>query len=270
MSTLRNQNVPRPTSTRGPVVWPLLLVGVGILLLMHNFLLLGDFDLTSLWPLALVVVGAIILLRGDATPSNGARTFGITRGSVESGSLVVQSGEVDVSLGALENRERLAAGQYAHQSRPSLNVDGTHARLMLDRAHTPWLSWADWQIGLAPNLPWDITVGSHIGQIDCDTSSLILNSALASTGVGDIRWVGPVEALQPLTLRSTLGTIQFIAPAGASVRVTVSQGMLSKLHINESLYTLNEDGSYTKIGHDGASSFYDVFIYSRVGDIFLI
>jgi len=270
VSTIRNQNAPRPTGTRGPVIWPLLLVGVGILLLLHNFLFLGDFDLISLWPLTLVVVGAIILLRGDASPSNDGRTFGITRGSVESATLVVQSGEIDVSLGALEHHERLAAGQYAHQSRPALNVDGTHARLMLDRSRTPWLSWVDWQIGLAPNLPWEINIGSHIGQIDCDTSGLILNGALASTGFGDIRWVGPLEALQPIALRSTLGTIQFIAPASANVRVIISQGMLSKLHVNEQLYTRNEDGSYSKTGHDASSPVYEVFIYSRVGDVFLI
>ena len=95
------------SQSQGPVLWSLLLILLGVALLLDNFLLLGDFNALALTPLALVVIGAQILLRGDVVPNEEARTFGVTRGSVEAATLEISSGEIDVQIRALQREGRL-------------------------------------------------------------------------------------------------------------------------------------------------------------------
>ncbi|MCL4255000.1 MAG: hypothetical protein KJ043_14645, partial [Anaerolineae bacterium] len=123
-----------------PMLWASLIAGVGVILLLSNFGLLGDFNVVALLPLLLVIAGAQILLRGDFIPNADTRDFGITRGSVESATLEISSGTIDVDILALQREGRLIAGQFAVNSRPMLDVRDTYAHLKLFRSKTPWWS----------------------------------------------------------------------------------------------------------------------------------
>lgn len=213
-------------TARGPILWPLAITALGVLLLLNNFLLLENFNAAGLWPLLLVIAGAQILLRGDIIPGANARPFGITRGSVESGTLEVSAGGIDVDIRALQKEGRLVAGQFAAESRPQLNVVDTHAHLILNRASTPLLSLVDWQIGMARDLPWQIYVSTHLGQVSADLSGLIVGDVVIATGLGDVRVVCPQESLGPIQLRSAAGTIHLITPKGQAAIITVKEGML--------------------------------------------
>ena len=124
----------RAKGSRGLWLGSLALLALGVLLLLNNFLLLSGFNVGALWPLLLVIVGVLVLLRGDFMPGADARTFGITRGSVESATLEISAGEIDVVARALQREGRLIAGQFALDSRPQLSVQDTHAYLRMDRA----------------------------------------------------------------------------------------------------------------------------------------
>ncbi|MCA9882095.1 MAG: hypothetical protein KC546_01220 [Anaerolineae bacterium] len=254
---------------RGPILWPVILVIVGVLLLLSNFLLLGDFNIIDLWPLLLIVPGLQLLLRGDILPSDQGRTFGITRGSVESGTIDIQAGDIDVTLGVLEGTDRLVAGQYAAQTRPQLESVGTHAHLFMKRSHTPWYSMAGWEVGLAPQMPWEVVLGTNIGQIDWDASGIIVDRALVSTGLGDIRFVCPPESLGEIHVRSTLGTIQIITPANTPVRIEIRHRRFSKIHADMDRYHRNEDGIYF-IETDHFDQEIQIYVDSIVGDVYLI
>src|SRR5689334_6258722 len=118
---------------RPPFIIPLLLIGIGVVLLLKNFL---------------VVAGLQLLLRGDIGLTWQGQTFGITRGNVQSAALEASSGELDVKIRALRREGRLIAGQYSGRSRPNLNVRGDHAQLTMQRGQTWPFTWADWEIGL--------------------------------------------------------------------------------------------------------------------------
>jgi hypothetical protein len=254
--------------SRGPWLWPLLLTAVGVVLLLSNFLLLGDFKLANLWPLALVVIGAQILLRGDVAPSWDARTFGITRGSVESGTLEISAGEIDVEVRALQRGGRLIAGQFAHQARPTLTAIGTHAYVKMDRAATPWLSFADWQIGVARDLPWQVLVSTYLGQVNLDLSNLIVQSAVVATGFGDIRLVCPHEAFEPLRLRSSLGNIHVLTPPGGNTRVYFTETRLFHVRVDESRYERYE-GAYVSRDVREDAPLVEVYLAGTFGDAYL-
>jgi hypothetical protein len=256
-------------STKGPWLWPLALAAVGVLLLLHNFLLLADFNVTALWPLLLVVAGAQILLRGDLVPSQEARTFGITRGSVEAGALEISAGEIDVHIRALQREGRLIAGQYAAGARPGMAVNDTRAHIKMDRASTPWLSFADWEMGLARDLPWQILVSAHLGQVSLDLSGLIIQEVIAATGIGDIRLTCPPEAFGPLRLRSALGNIHVTTPPGYRTQIRVRGGRMFGSHVDEHRYEQPEPNVFVARDADAAAPLVEIDVSGTFGDLYL-
>ncbi|NJL93212.1 MAG: hypothetical protein HC915_05525 [Anaerolineae bacterium] len=202
------QSQPRPS-----LLWPLLLVIIGVVILLNNFLII-DAEVVRLWPVLLVGLGLAALWRGDIAPSWQAHTFGITRGSVESGLLEVNSGEIDVNLRRLQRAGRLIAGQYTARSRPRLLVRNNQARILMRRGDTWLFSLADWDVELAPDLPWSLVMSAHLGELKADLRGLNLRQAHIATGVGDIEVICPDQDAGPLYLRSTLGSIQVIIRAG--------------------------------------------------------
>ncbi len=253
---------------RGPWMWPLGLAVIGVLLLLHNFLLLDNFNVTALWPLLLVVAGAAILLRGDLTPGAEARTFGITRGSVESATLEISAGEIDVAVHPLQREGRLIAGQYAADSRPFMRVNDTHTYLRMNRAATPWFSFADWEMALAHDLPWQILASSYLGNIHLELSKLIVQEVVAATGFGDIRLTCPQEALGLLRLHSTLGNIHIITPVGYRVRITNRAGRLFRVHTDERRYQQTETHVYLSRDADDAAPLVEIAVYGTFGDAY--
>ena len=255
--------------SRGPWLWPLALAAIGVVLLLNNFLLLRDFNATALWPLLLVVAGAIILLQGDFAPNNDGRTFGITRGSVEAATLEISSGEIDVAVRALQQEGRLIAGQFASNTRPALRVVDTHTHLKMDRASTPWLSFADWEMGLARDLPWQILVSTSVGQVNLDLSNLILHEAVIGTGLGDVRLVVPGEALGRVQVRSATGNIHIITPVGYRSQIHVQTGRVFKAHVDEHRYQETESGTYLAYDADDFAPLVEIFVSGTFGDAYL-
>jgi cell wall-active antibiotic response 4TMS protein YvqF len=252
-----------------PLLWPLALVGLGVILLLNNFLLLSGFNAAALWPLLLVVAGAQILLRGDIAPAADARTFAITRGSVESGTLEINAGEIDVHVRGLQREGRLIAGQYALDSRPYLNVVENHAHLKMSRAATPWLSFADWEMGVAADLPWQVLVSTSLGQVQLDLTDVIVHEVVVGTGIGDIRMVCPKEAFSPLRLRSAVGNIHIITPPGCRTRVTVQGSPVFRVHADDQRYEQFEDGVYLATDVAADSPLVEIQVSGTFGDAYL-
>ncbi len=257
-------------ATRGLLLWSLALIVLGVVLLLNNFLLLSGFNADALWPLILVVLGGVILLRGDLVPSDEARSFGITRGSVESAAIEISAAEIDVQVYALQREGRLIAGQYAANSRPALDVQDTHANLKMDRAATPWLSFADWRVGLARDLPWSIFATTHLGQVQLDLTGLIIQRAVIATGFGDVRLVCPQEAFEPLYVRSTLGNIHVIVPPGYRVQVKTSGAPMFRVHVDGNRFQPQEQhGVYLARDAAGDLPLIEIDISGTFGDAYL-
>lgn len=255
--------------SRGPWLWPLALVIIGVLLLLDNFLLLGDFNPTLLWPLILVAIGAQVLLQGDFLPMHQGKTFGITRGSVEAAALEISAGEIDVNVRSLRREGRLIAGQFAADSRPVMQVQDTQAYIKMDRAATPWLSFADWEMGLARDLPWQIFITTHLGQVQMDLSESIVQAVTVGTGFGDIRLTCPYECLDSIHLHSTLGTVQVITPHGYQTRIVAHENAFFGVHADPNRYTQIEPGIYNAQDADDHAPLVEIQVSGTFGDAYL-
>lgn len=255
--------------SRGPWLWPLALAIIGVLLLLDNFLLLGDFNLILLWPVLLVLVGANILLQGDLLTTRQGKTFGVTRGSVEAGALEISAGEIDVNVRALRREGRLIAGQFAADARPYMQVEDTQAYIRMDRAATPWLSLVDWEMGIARDLPWQIYVSTHLGQVSLDLSEIIVQDVVVGTGFGDLRLTCPYEALGQVRLHSTLGAVQVITPHGYQVVITAEERTFFKVHADPARYVQTMSGVYQALDAAEEAPLVQVHVSGTFGDAYL-
>lgn len=228
---------------RAPWLWPLLLIVGGVALLLDNFLLI-NLDISAYWPVLLVLVGLQLVLRGDVAPTWQSHTFGITRGSVQSASLEIESGELDINLRALRKPGRLIAGQYTGRSRPALVVRNNHATLRMQRGRTWWLSLADWDVGLAQDLPWGLLVSSYLGRIEVDLRGVAVDRLYAASGFGDVNVACPESAPGILYARSSFGNVRCVVPRHSHVRITVQAGPFGRVRVDERRFHSPEPGLY--------------------------
>lgn len=256
----------RAQAGRTPWLWPLLLMAAGILLLLDNLLLI-DLDLRPLWPIVLVLLGLQLLVRGDIAPSWQAHTFGITRGSVQTGAIEIESGEVDVQLRALRKSGRLIAGQYTARSRPALTVRNNHARVRMQRGHTWWLSMADWDVGLAQDLPWEILASSYLGELEFDLRGLLVRRAYLASGLASVTLTCPEEAEGPIYARSALGDVRVTVPEGSRARITIQAGPFARVRVNPARFTQLGANTYSATPGDGVVFDLEITVSTVFGSI---
>lgn len=256
-------------SSQTPFLWPLLLVVVGILLLLNNFMLIS-LNVLEFWPLVLIFLGLQLLWRGDLALSWQAQTFGITRGTVESGVLEVSSGEIDVKLQASQRPGRLITGQYTARSRPNLVVRNNHAFLALRRGNTWLFSLADWEINLAKDLPWAVLVSAHLGQLDVDLRGLVISRAYIATGIGNVRLVCPQQSSGPIVTRSTFGDIRLGVPENVPVIIRLNLSPLCRVIRHSRQFLEQPDHAIVTDTYNPDAPALEVMVSSTFGNIHLI
>ncbi|HVO41460.1 MAG TPA: DUF5668 domain-containing protein [Aggregatilineales bacterium] len=257
----------RSNSARPPIILPLLLVVIGVFLLLKNFMLLDsiealkNLDLTRFWPVLLVLAGFQLLIRGDLGLTWQASPFGITRGNVQSAELESSSGELDVKVRALRREGRLIAGQYTGRSRPNLVVRGDHARLSMQRGSVWPFSQADWEIGLAKDLPWDLLISSHLGELDIDLRGLLIRRANFGSGIGDIKVTAPELPLAGddqvgggIRACSTFGNVTLVIPPGVEAAVRILAKPTARIQIDESRFLMLEQGVFATLGYEQSAA----------------
>jgi hypothetical protein len=256
---------------RSPLILPLLLIVVGVVMLLRNFLLIQDVDILKYWPALLILVGLQLLTRGDIGLTWQSQTFGITRGNVQSAALEASSGELDVKIRALRREGRLIAGQYTGRSRPNLNVRGEHAQLSMQRGQTWPFSLSDWEIGLARDLPWKLLVSAHLGELDVDLRGLFVDQAHLASGVGDVKVIvsdlSSVENPGHVRACSTFGNVTLVIPQQVDAVIRVAARPLARLQIDESRFLMVEPGIYATLGYEQSAAPLNVELTSTFGTV---
>jgi hypothetical protein len=247
----------------------LVLVAAGILLLLNNYLLIS-LNVLDFWPVVLIFLGLQLLWRGDLALSWQAQTFGITRGSVQQGALEISSGEIDVRLKALTRPGRLVAGQYTARSRPALNVRNNRASLVMRRGNTWLFSLADWDVGLAADLPWALLVSAHLGQLEVDLRGLEISRAHLASGFGDVRVVCPDRVGGLLFARSTFGDVRLAVPEQVPALIRIQAGLFCRIIRHSRQFHEQADRTIVTPTYEPSAPAIEITLSSTFGNVHLL
>jgi hypothetical protein len=120
----------------------------------------------------------------------------------------------------------------------------------MGRGRTWLLSLADWEIGLARDLPWELLLSAHLGDLDVDLRGLSVARAFLATGIGDVRIVASEVVSGEVYGGSTLGNVTLIVPPEVTALVHVEPGAIARLQVDETRFLLVESGVYGTLGYD--------------------
>jgi len=222
--------------------WPLILVAIGIDVLFGQRSSLGAI-LSAFLVLMLIAVVAGAVFFADQLPfldrfSNDKswQTAHIEHDldEFESANVFIDWTSQPGLLYALSDSKTLIDGDLTYQGELFFDVDarGDVADVNLDtRLVNNWgispfqgSSRTEWEIGLTPEIPLDLTLDSGSGSCDFDLSELIIEDLLLDSGSGSILLVLPDDQSFKFTLDSGSGSVRIEIPEDTGIRVEIDSG----------------------------------------------
>ena len=264
-----------PTPPRGPhsrsFFWPILLIGVGILLLLNNLGIVAWSTwnlLWRFWPLVLIAIGVDIIFGQRSTLGAilsallvlailaviaGVTFFAdqlplISRytedtswqtahvehalGDFEAAEVFIDFTSPPGSVYALEEDDFLIEGDLAYLGELIFEVKGhgSTADITLDSRYTgTWTSFqtiphADWEIGLTPEIPLELSLDTGSGRCSFDLTELIIKNLFLDSGSGSIQLFLPEKQSFDFHLDSGSGSVQIDLPENTGLRVILDSG----------------------------------------------
>jgi hypothetical protein len=205
------------------------LVVLGAAFLLRNAgLLVVDWDV--LWPLLLVVLGVVVLLGAFGSGRGDASAIRVPRGPEELElDLTGGAGRFSIRGGASDLVELASSDRDARWSTKRLGNRAV-VRIRQDPSWGPW-RWGrptDWQIRLASDVPTALDVRIGAGELDLDLLDVRVVGARLSLGAasGALRLPRPVGDVR-LDVRTGAASLRVGVPAGVQARVRASGGLMS-------------------------------------------
>jgi hypothetical protein len=247
-----------PSARRGGIAGPILLIGLGVLLLLSNLGWISESiwpTLLRMWPVVLIVFGLdilitrrsvwgslllVVLILGVLAGGYWLSTVTFARtspASIESVEVALQGetrSEVDVrsSVGVLEVQPGSATGAFLEATVPLLpgeslgqDVKRVGATIRVD-LHSrgvivlPSVSarGQPWEIVLNPTVSTDLRLDLGAGEIRLEGGELLLTSVDANLGVGQIV-LEVGDEVRTLAAESGIGQIVIVLPPGVAARI---------------------------------------------------
>lgn len=263
----------------GAVVFPLLLVAIGIVLLLQTLgVLTWDLwaTLWKFWPVLLVLVGVSLVLRrasrwlmlvltvvllggsiGVAIAIHGplvgggaySGTFSEPLGSTEKARVEMDFSAGRLLVGALPaSSDMLVEGQYqgaSREVRKTVRRIGSETTVTLSR---DWgaVTWPrspkeEWNVRLAVGVPLDMDVDLGASEADLDLTDLKVVEFKLDAGAADIEVTFPRAAGETNAVVKVGATrLELIVPEGVAASITLKSG-LSSLDVDESRFPKDGD-----------------------------
>src|SRR5690606_17092764 len=86
-----------------------------------------------------------------------------------------------------------------------------------------------WEVGLAQDLPWNLLISAHVGQLDVDLRGLEVKQAYIASGIGDVSVICPAALEGTFFARSTFGDVHLIVPKGVAATIRVKTGPFCRI-----------------------------------------
>lgn len=269
--------------------WPIVMIGTGVIWLLHNLNMIPTENLwilLRLWPVLIIMAGldilfarrfaligallgllliagvVYVLLLGEtlnfvASPVPQTETFSVEVGKATAADLNLELALQETYLHGLSDSNDLFLAKIAHIAAIDFDVSGeTTQEISLRQVGSEsWYNWflpqangeaLLWDIGLNPDVPFDIYVDGSTAQSELDlsgvkvsdleydggtgASTIILPASKEGyetrieSGTGAVHVALPEESNLTVWLDSGTGQVVFEAPEDAAVQIEVRSG----------------------------------------------
>jgi hypothetical protein len=291
-----------PARRRPGFVGPTLLIGAGLLLLLHNLGVVAWeawANLWRLWPIVLIAVGLDILI-GRRSALGSALVAGATLAALFGGiwlltatatpagqemiaqglegasraEITISPGVADLHVTAADNAGTLIAGTVNRARGQTLEQDfrayGAVARYTLRSREERWspvpgaITGDDlaWDLQLTREVPLFLAVNSGVGQTTLDLNGTRLTGLDVASGVGKTTITLPAQGRFAATVNGGIGEIVVQIPAGLAARIRVDTG-IGNVTVPAG-YTRQGD-YYISPGYEGAANRVDLELHGGIG-----
>jgi len=294
---------------RGGLVGPVLLIGLGLILLAQNLGWVGAdiwLSLLRMWPLILVAVGVDLLIPrrsawgtllslllvlavfvggfwlsgvrlGGARPTE-TEAVSIAAGNATRARIRFSPPVAALNLEALKGSDSLVEGTVPRAGYGRVRADSTMSGAMAVVDVTasgvfvvPAVGPQDetWRFGLSTKVPLDLEVSSGIGLLNADLTGLTITGLDVETGIGQSVITLPSAGNFSAQISNGIGQTVIIIPEGAAVHVLMTTG-LGGVVTPEGNHPFDlGDNEYTTPGFGTAENRIELVIEQAIGSIVL-
>jgi hypothetical protein len=294
---------------RGGLVGPILLIGLGLILLAQNLGWVGAgiwLSLLRMWPLILIAIGVDLLIpRRSALGTlvslvlvvavfvggfwlSGARLTAVRPGATETVSVPVGSATrarlhfsppvAALDLEALKASDALLEGTVPKagygQVHANSSISGTTAIVDVTASGVfvvPAIGPQDetWRFGLSPQVPIELEISSGMGLVEADLTGLTIEGLEVEFGIGRSVITLPASGNFSGRLSGGIGQTVVIIPKGAAVHVSMTTG-LGGVETPDGSHPFDlGDNEYTSPGFGTAANRIELEIEQAIGSIVL-
>lgn len=281
---------------RPSLLWPLLLIGVGVILLLSNLGVLPQNAFSILWrfwPLMLVMIGLDILLGRRSTAGsiivsllalllmggiicfmllsrNGpsvlesvdtvSRQDAPVRAPLldyETATITIDWASAPASLYALSDSNQLIDGRISYIGQLIFDIEsnGSHADINLDTRASGFIFPANssdragrWEIGLHPDVQYDLVLDASSGSADYDLSQLQINSLIIDASSGPLTIALPETGKIEAVIDGGSGLIIIRLPNSLEAQIALDKG--SGAFIPSQRFSRNNAGADNRDGDE--------------------
>ena len=286
---MRRQTEQVPQQRRGGLIFPILLVIVGVVLLLQTTGVLPWSLWSTLWrfwPVLVILAGLSIVLRnapawvmpsiallalagvvGAAVaiewpftkPTTYTSSFTEPLGGLERARVEVDFGAGKLSVGSLpESSENLAEGQFGGARKVNATLDrrGSEATLKLSRTSRAFF-WGsveeEWDIQLSPRVAIGLDVDTGASDVELDLTDLQVDKFSLDIGAARARVRFPRAAgTTDAHVKAGAADLELVVPEGVAARISI-EGALSRVDVDETRFPKKGD-RHESVGFDEAQN----------------
>jgi hypothetical protein len=257
---------------RRPILFPLILIALGVLFLLGNFNLINfDFGqfISTWWPMILILIGLDILFESALYRGRGhVETLSIDRGGADRADVRLDFGAGKLRLGAAAPG-KLIDGTFGGGVRHEVSADGrVHLRSEWDYA---WWGWwrgrgFDWTVGVTAELPVTLRVDSGAADTMLDLTDLKVTDFQLHTGASSTVVKMPRSAgLTSAKIEAGAASVVVLVPDGVAARIQSSMG-LGSTDIDQRRFPF-ANGEYASPDYDTAPNRLSLRLEGGVGSL---
>jgi hypothetical protein len=257
---------------RRSIVWPLVLITLGVLFLLANFGIIpdvGDF-IARWWPLILVLLGLEILLGSMMGGRVETQTLSLDLGSAQQADVRIDFGAGKLAIGAAAPG-KLVDGTFAGGVRYDASPDG-RVRLRGDWQPMWWFGgwWGnpgfDWRVGLTREVPLRLRVDSGAADSALDLTDLKVTDLEIHTGASNTTVRLPqVADLTSVKVESGAASVKLYVPEGVAARIRSTMA-LGASDIDQARFP-RSGNEYVSPNYDTAAHRVDIRVDGGVGSL---